>query len=343
MASSISKRKTVRLALVGSETLLGRELEEVLKNRETGAQITSYASTGEGNFSEQTGEAVYLKPLEAESVRDTEAILVAGSKEGAFKAYEIAKSGGGRPFVIDCTGFLENQPEARIVASLLEAPEVRTSWLFVIAHPAASALGVVFKRLTRYRRMRQSVVNVFEPASERGKAGISELHQQTTNLLSFKPLEKNVFDAQLSFNLLSQYGEDAPVKLSAVEQRIERDLATILSRNANGAQIAMPSLRVVQAPVFHGYSMSIWVEFEGDAAVGDLREALASAQIEVRGRDETAPDNVGAASQSGVMAGDIRMDRNNARAAWIWVVGDNLRIIADAAVDLASAIATERK
>ena len=343
LAKARQKEKTIRVALVGGETLLGRELQEVMESRGTGAAITAYASTGEGNFGEQEGEAIYLEPLEAESIRDEQAILIAGSPEGALKAYEVSKDPGAKAVLIDCTGHLENQPEARIVAPLMEEPDVHASPVLVIAHPAASALALVLARLERYRRIRHSVVHVFEPASERGKRGVSELHQQTTSLLSFKTLEKKVFDAQLGFNLLSKYGEDAPDKLSTIEQRIERHVATILSRRGEDVSIPMPSLRLVQAPVFHGYSISLWVEFDGDVAVQALGEALASAQIEVRGENDTVPDSVGAASQSGLIAGDIRIDHNNARAAWVWVVADNLRLTADAAVDLISGLRTEQQ
>ena len=340
MAKIHTKEKTVRLALVGGETLLGRELQEVLERR-IGAAIKPYAASGEGNFGEQEGEAVYVEPLNAQTARDDQAIVIAGSREGALKSYELAKSAGGHPVVIDCTGYLENQPEARLLTSLIGESEPTQSWLLVIAHPAASASALVLQRLARYRPVRRSILHIFEPASERGKRGISELHQQTTGLLSFKSLAKDVFDAQVSFNLLPQYGEDAAVKLSTVEERIERNLAAALARGNANHLIPMPSVRVVQAPVFHGYSISAWVEFEGDIAVGELGEALASAQIEVRGMNDEPPDNVGVASQSGLIAGDIRIDRNNARAAWLWIVGDNLRLTADAAAEAVSNVVKE--
>ena len=79
----------------------------------------------------------------------------------------------------------------------------------------------------------------------------------------------------------------------------------------------------------------------GPDAATELGESLASAQIEVRGEKDVAPDNVGAASESGLIAGDIRVDRNNGRAAWLWLVGDNLRLTADGAADLVSALAGE--
>jgi aspartate-semialdehyde dehydrogenase len=335
------KTNASEVAIVGGETLLGRELQDVLQARASGITIRTFASNAEGNFGEQEHEAVFVEPLEPPAVRDALAILVAGTHEGALKALRVAQTNGGDSVVIDCTGELESQPEAHIVAPLLEYPSETLGGLLVIAHPAAMALALILTRLTRYRAMHRVIAHVFEPASERGKRGISELHQQTTGLLSFKSLDKDVFDAQLSFNLLSQYGEEAPGKLSDVELRIERNLAGLLSRRSGQEQLPMPSLRVIQAPVFHGYSISVWIEFAADIDAQEIREALASAQIEVRGANEEAPNNVAAATQSGLIAGDIRIDRNNGRSAWLWVVGDNLRLTADAAADVIAVLETQ--
>ncbi len=321
---------------------MGRELSEVLDQRRPDITIKTFAASGEGNFSEKDGEAVYLDPLSAAALQSGFAVLFAGTPVGAEKTYELVKAGGNRPVIIDCTGLLENKPEARITAPLLQEFKDSDNWLLIIAHPAATAIAMVLDRLARYRRLRSAVINVLEPASERGKSGISELHNQTANLLAFKPLPKDIFDAQLSFNLLPQYGSDAPVSLAAAEQRIERDLATLLSRQPNRAAIPMPSIRLLQAPVFHGYSLSAWVEFETDVNAEDLGEALATAQIEVRSAEQDPPTNVGAAGQNGLAAGDIRVDRNNPRAAWIWIAMDNLRMTSEAAAELLRALENKR-
>jgi aspartate-semialdehyde dehydrogenase len=320
-----------RIALVGSETLLGKELEEVLKGR-TKAAITTFSAAGEGNFGESEGEAVYVEPFESSSLQNVEAVVFAGSAEGAQKIHSVVMASNSKPLLIDCTGLLESQPEARIVAPLGNESDTLLGGLLEVAHPAAAALTLVLARLRRALSIRQTIVQIFEPASEQGHRGVSELHRQTTNLLSFKPLDKEVYDAQLSFNLLSQYGEEGKAKLAAAEQRIERHVASLISQT--GLKVPMPSIRVIGAPVFHGYSLSIWMEFETALDVSLLTGALASAQIEVRGPNEDAPNSVDVAGQSGLIAGDIRIDRNNARAAWFWVVGDNLRLTADAVADL---------
>jgi hypothetical protein len=53
----------------------------------------------------------------------------------------------------------------------------------------------------------------------------------------------------------------------------------------------------------------------------------------VRGPSDEPPTSLEAVSQSGLIAGDIRIDSNNSRAAWLWVVFDNLRLTAEAAAD----------
>jgi aspartate-semialdehyde dehydrogenase len=318
-----------RVALIGSETLLGRELEDVLARSGHRPDITPFSANGEGNFGSQDGEAVFVAPLEAKAIRGHRAIVVAGVAEGARKAYDLAKEMSTPPRVIDCTGHLESEPEARIVASA-QPPSAR---LLIVPHPAALAIAQVLRKLSGgARQIVRGIANVLEPASERGHAGITELQQQTASLLSFKALDKKVFDAQLSFNLLAQYGEDAPVKLADIEQRIERHLATLLE------QPPMPSIRLLQAPVFHGYSISLWIEFETGPSTAALGEALTSAGIDVRGADLEAPTNVGAAGQSGLFVGDIRIDPNNPRAAWLWIVCDNLRLRADLAAALLVAL-----
>ena len=85
--------------------------------------------------------------------------------------------------------------------------------------------------------------------------------------------------------MLPQYGGEAPLQLSS-EQRIERHMATLLARESDPPP--MPSFRLQQAPVFHGYSISLWVEFAASISAVEIAEALASAQIEVR-RPRTRP------------------------------------------------------
>jgi len=58
-------------------------------------------------------------------------------------------------------------------------------------------------------------------------------------LLSFKGQPKAVYDAQLAFNMLARFGDEAPESLENLELRVERHLATLLS---TGSLAPIPSI-----------------------------------------------------------------------------------------------------
>jgi aspartate-semialdehyde dehydrogenase len=132
--------------------------------------------------------------------------------------------------------------------------------------------------------------------------------------------------------MLAQLGSEAPVPLADMEDRIERHLASLLERLEG---CPMPSLRLIQAPVFHGYTFSFWIEFEDAPVASDIEDAMSHDSFDVRASDLEPPNNVGVAGLSGIALGAIAPDRNNGNAFWIWAAVDNLRLAAESAAMIA--------
>ncbi len=328
-------------AVIGSTTLLGREIRDLLGETPIETKLIGAEDEEAGLLTAEAGEPVIMTALDEENLAGARMAFLAGTPQSSRKALEIlSRSASAAPTLIDLTYTLEDRPGAYLRAPLAEPANYSTPPIteHVIAHPAATVLAQFFARLHQIAPYHRAVVHVFEPASERGRRGIEELEKQTVNLLTFKQLPKNVYDEQVGFNLLASYGEEAPESLPQIEERLERHLATLLSLHG---QIAMPSLRLVQAPVFHGHSFSIWVEFEKNPGVAALEGALHSARIDVRGADLGPPNNVGMAGQSGVGVGAIATDRNDPRAAWFWAAADNIRIMAENAVAVARSLVSQ--
>jgi aspartate-semialdehyde dehydrogenase len=326
------------IALVGGDTLLGREIREVAGETAIGQNLRLVAGAEEevGRITEIGGEPAFVAKLEPDAVEDAAVLILAGSLESSKEALAAEPSG----LIVDLTYALEDDPAARVRAPQVEGPDYDPdhSGPQIVAHPAAVVIAIILKRLTDTAPISRAVVQIFEPASERGKPGIDELQQQTVNLLSFQPLPKTVFDAQLSFSLLAELGPEAPVKLQDVEDRIERHLATLLERIQGDEGIPMPSLRLIQAPVFHGYSFSFWIEFEDAPSFTDLEEALNIDPLELRMGEFEAPNNVAIAGQSGISVGALTADRNSGNAVWLWATVDNLRLSAENATMIAGEI-----
>ncbi len=318
-----------RVALVGGDSLLARELKELLGGMKPAPSIEMISAAAENAsmLGADEEEVIALVPLTAQSLTGAQVAFLAGSPASSRRAMRLNPPDG--PALIDLTSALEDQPHARLRAPSAEPTRSlpQAGIIQVIAHPAAIAAATLLAALARAAPIRSSVLHVFEPASERGKKGLDELRQQTVGVLSFQKLKKDVFDAQLAFNLLARYGEEALEPLEGIEQRVERHLASLL---AGYPGIPMPSLRVIQAPVFHGHSISAWVEFEENPGPGAIAKTLTAAAIDIY--PDEPPTNVNIAGQSGLSAGAIATDSNHPRACWLWMVSDNLRLTAENAI-----------
>jgi aspartate-semialdehyde dehydrogenase len=321
------------VAIIGGDTLLGREVRDSLENSGLDVRLRQISTEEEDAavITREEDDLALMMKLDEAGLEGVKIAFVAAPGKAARRAFELAAAEA--VTLIDLTGTLEELPSAKLRAPMAETRGAGETDTHVVAHPAAIALAILRGQLPGVKRW---VVNVCEPASERGRAGVEELQQQAVALLSFKPQPKAVFDGQLAFNILPRYGDDAPVALAAMEERIARHLQAL---SPAGPQ---PSLRLIQAPVFHGHVFSVWVEFEKPVAVDDLEAELVSDWIDLRTSETEPPTNVGVAQQAGVQV-TVQFDRANPRAAWIFMAADNVKLMADNAVEVSKAWLSKKR
>ncbi len=310
-----------KLALVGGQTLLGREIREHAKDFDVHAMDTT---DDEGKtLVRDEDDLALMSPLDQKVVEAAALVMLAGDVESTAKVRKMRARD-----LIDLTGVLEIDPTARLRSPLSETPVAKKpAPIEVIAHPSSTMLALFLDTLNAVAPIARSVINLYQPASEFGTLGITELQQQTVALLSFQTLQKKLFDSQAAFAMLARLGEDSTYKLQTIELRIERNLASLL-----GGKVPLPSLRLTQAPVFHGMSASVWVEFESKRDLKQISAMLSKAGIDVRGDDLDPPNNAGMANLDGVAVGAIEADRNHPRGAWFWLAADNHRITSQNAI-----------
>jgi aspartate-semialdehyde dehydrogenase len=326
----------VRLAVAGAETLKGRELKEVL---ESGSHV--YAAlkllgdeTAAGLIEDTGGEAALIQNTDVWQFDDVDIVFFAGSAAFTHLHWQQAREYGNR--IVDLSYALEGQAAPRspwLELELGREPEaLRDAPVYVLAHPAAVVLALLLSRLSRCWTLRSSCATIFEPASERDREGMEELHQQTLKLLNFQSLPTEVFGRQSAFNLIASLGEEVKPTLAEVTARIERHFRQLLGDNA-----ALPPICVVQAPVFHGHVFSIFVELEKETTVAELAESLLGPHT-VHAVDGPWPGNVDAAGDNQIQFA-LRPADATGRRFWLWAAADNLRIHALQAAEAAEGIA----
>jgi aspartate-semialdehyde dehydrogenase len=333
--------KPYRVAIVGAASLKGKEIAEVLHERNFPAADIRLLDDDEslGKLEAAGDELSFIQSIRSEQFERVDFAFFASDPRSTRNNWKAARDLGDT--IVDLSFALEDEAGASIRSPWIErqtgqppAPELQPGPV-VVAHPAASVLALLALRGEKFAKIERMVATVFEPASENGQKGMDELHEQTVNLLSFQELPKNVFDIQVAFNLAARYGQRSDLSLEAVSKRIRRHYRQI----AQGA--AQPALQVLHAPVFHGHAFSVYLEMEKPVMIAEFSAALAGEHVVVSGSPEDNPTSVSAAGQGDILV-EIAIDTNRKNGVWLWATTDNLRMAALTAVECAESMTASR-
>jgi aspartate-semialdehyde dehydrogenase len=331
-----------RVAIVGAATLKGREVAEMLNERNFPAVDVRLLDDDEalGKLEALGNEVTFIQSARPEKFEHVDFTFYVADSISTRKSWKHARDAGSA--IVDLSGTLEDEPGATVRSLWIErergqiaAPDLQPGPC-VAAHPAAVTLALLVLRARKAGNIRRVIATIFEPASERGQKGMDELHQQTTNLLSFQPLPKDVFAAQVAFNMIGSYGRESPSSLPAVQATILRHYHKI-----TGGDGTQPSILLLHAPVFHGYTLSVYLEMEQRVDREQFSQAMAGDHVTLTTPEDETPSNVSAAGQPDILV-SATVDASQPNAVWLWAAADNLRIAAITAVDCAESMTATR-
>ncbi len=340
--SLASRGKLYRAAIVGAASLRGKEVAEMLNERNFPAADIRLLDDDEslGQLEAMGDEISFIQRVRAEQFENVDFTFFASDPESTRRSWKDARDAGSA--IIDMSAALENEPGTTVRSLWIErergqvAPPELQPGPCVTAHPVAVTLALLLLRAQKTGNIRRVVATIFEPASEHGQRGMDELHQQTVNLLSFQPLPKDVFDAQVAFNMVARYGQKSQPALDSIEARVARHY-----RKIAGGDAAQPSLLLLQAPIFHGYALAVYVEMQNAVDLPALSQALTGDHVVIPGAEEETPSNVSAAGQGEIQL-SLKPDPAQPNAVWLWAASDNLRISALTAVECAESMSATR-
>jgi len=341
-ADPVRAANLYRLAVVGAGTLKGKEVAEILGDRNFPSFDIKLLDDNEslGKLESVGDEVSFIQSVRAEQFDNIDFTFFASDQECTRQNWKKAQKAGSA--IVDLSYALEDEPDADVKSPWIQrqlgqmlTPELQPGPA-VVAHPASVVLALLLLRIRKSAAVKRVVATVFEPASEHGQKGMDELHEQTVNLLSFQPLPKKVFDTQVAFNMVARYGEQSVPALAAIERRVLKHYHRIAGRDA-----PLLSLLMVQAPIFHGYAFTLHIEMETPVEIDAISKALTGEHVTVTGLAEESPSNVNAAGQGDVLV-SIQPDTNLANGMWLWASADNLRIAAATAVECAENMAATR-
>jgi len=318
-------KKRFRIALVGTDSLRGKEIKEVLSRRDIHfEEIDFFDPEVEEEYSKLTrfrGEPRIIHHLDEDSLVGADLVFLASEKKINRKYGSLA---GQLKFqVIDLSETFNRDKNIPLAVAGINDEEVIKERPQIIAnpHPVTIILGHVFYSIQKEIGLSKAVAFILQPVSAFEESGIEELANQSVDVLNSTSLSKKVFKAQIAFNLLSYIEPMDKNGFSPTERQIITEIKRVLN-----SMVFPFSLAIIQAPVFHTYSIMVYLELRKKAETKALRELFkASPYFQLSAPSVASPVSCASvAGQDKIFIDQIKRDSFLPSSFWVWVVADNL-------------------
>ncbi|MCC6403206.1 MAG: aspartate-semialdehyde dehydrogenase [Fimbriimonadaceae bacterium] len=313
-----------KVAIVGATGAVGRELCEIIAQRNPTARLSLLASqASHGQEIEVHGRSHTVREVTAESLAKHDVVFFCAGAPRSRQWAPICVEDGA--LVVDNSSAFRMDPEVPLVV-----PEVNP-WALkpdtrLVANPncVAAILTVALAPLAKLGHVRRLVLSTYQSASGGGAALMNDLLKETSAYLAETHYEAQIAPHTYAFNLFSHntpIGEDGA---NEEEQKVAEETRKIMARPDLGVNVTC-----IRVPVLRAHSISATVEFEGTApSVETAREALLSAEgvkvVDFRSANRfPMPSEASGADE--VLVGRLRHDPSSPNALCLFACGDQLR------------------
>jgi len=320
----LRKKEKYIVAVVGATGAVGNEMIATLEQREFPVgKLRLFASERSADKTlEFRSEKIPVEVITEDSFKGIDiALFSAGAERSRIWAPIAAQSGC---VVIDNSSYWRMDPEVPLVV-----PEVNPHDLNwhkgIIANPNCSTIQMVvaLKPIHDAAKIKRVVVTTFQAVSGTGKKAMDELMQQTSDLLSFRGIQCNVYPHQIAFNVLPQIDKFLDNGYTKEEMKMVNETRKIMGDNS--IRVTATTVRV---PVFRGHSEALNIETERKITANAVRELLSRAPgVIVFDAPEKSiyPLPIHCDGKDEVFVGRIREDESTDNGINMWIVSDNLR------------------
>jgi aspartate-semialdehyde dehydrogenase len=317
--------KKPRLALVGTDSLRGNEIKNVLEQKKFPLKdIEFFDPDVAEEYSKLTqflGEPKVIHHLDKDSLQGMDLVFLAADKKTNREYGLLARD---QNFLaIDLSETFNGEEDIPlVVAGVNDGVLTQKKWALIAnPHPVAVILSHILNLVFQKYGVLKAIAFVLQPVSAFDESGIEELADQSVALLSGTSLSKKVFKEQIAFNLLSHTEKPGSHGFSSAEKQVVSEIKRVLRRPNFPL-----SLSVIQAPVFHTYSIMIYLELGNATDIPGLGSLFKeSPLIELCASSASCPvSSVSVAGKEKIFIGQVKKEEAFPHSFWFWLVADNL-------------------
>ncbi len=316
--------KTYTVAILGATGAVGQEMRKLLEERNfpvgTLKLLASARSAGKEVIFR--GTPVVIEEAREEAFQGVDIVLGAAENDIAIQFAPAIKAAG--------AVFVDNSSAFRLDPTVpLVIPEVNGEDAKhhngIISNPNCSTVITLtaVAALNRLSPIQTMVASTYQAVSGAGVAGISELHQQVSDLDAGKEAQVKTFAHQIAFNLIPQIGSEQFEGYTSEEMKLQNEGRKILH---------LPEMKVsctcVRVPVVRSHSISATMTFQSPVTVEQARAAIAAApgcKLVDDLKQNQYPMPLDTSNQDLVWVGRIRPDLTNPGGITLWCCGDQVR------------------
>lgn len=311
------------VAVVGATGAVGVEMIKTLEKRNfpVGKLTLLASSRSVGKKLKFRGEDITVTELTKDSFNGIDiALFSAGGSISKEFAPIAAKAGC---VVVDNSSAFRMDDSVPLVVPEINGDDVKKH-KGIIANPNCTTAITLMALYPLHKAfgVKRIFASSYQAVSGTGAKAIEELERQVNEIVSNKPVTKEVYPHQIAFNVLPHVDSFLPSGYTKEEMKMENEGRKIMHHPNFRA-----SVTCVRVPVYRAHSISVSAEFEKPITPETAREVLKSAPgLDVVDNPEKKeyPLPLYAAEKYNCQVGRIRTDCALDNGLCFWVAGDQL-------------------
>lgn len=316
----------MRIAVVGASGAVGQEFLQVLEQRRFPvSELRLFGSErSAGKPATFAGRQIEISRLTADGFRGVDFAFFSAGKTVSQEFAPLAAKAGA--VAIDNSSAFRMDPEVPLAVPEINGDQIAThKGIISVPNCTAIILCMAIWPLHRASRIARVVVSTYQAVSGAGARALTELHEQTVEVIRGRTAEPRVLLHPIAFNLFSHNTAVGADGYNEEETKVMQETRRIIGE----PKLALTAT-CIRVPIPRAHSESINLTFEGTLSESAAREALLRAPG-VRVVDDRAankfPMPADASGGDDVLVGRIRGDASQpaGKGLDLFACGDQLR------------------
>jgi len=316
-------KKNPRIAIVGATGAVGIEMIKTLEKRNFPASsLTLLASArSTGKKLPFRGKEITVTELTRDSFKGIDIALFSAGGNISREFAPIAAAAG--CVVVDNSSAFRMDDDVPLVIPEINAADVK-SHKGIIANPNCTTAVTLMALYPLHQafNVKRIFASSYQAVSGTGAKAIEELKRQVEEVVSGKPVTKEVYPHQIAFNVLPHVDSFLPNGYTKEEMKMENEGRKIMHHPTFHA-----SVTCVRVPVYRSHSVAVSAEFQKPISVESARTVLKNAPgLDVVDEPENKkyPMPLFTSEKYNCEVGRIRKDCALDNGLAFWVSGDQL-------------------